>query len=630
MKKYHLMSAVAVSMGLIAGCTSSDRPDETFVHQLEVTPQSLDFDSDNQENNVFTITSNVPWKISADEGLKLDKYDGGEGQTAVAVLEAPAGKTCTAKVSTVKWLSSETSVSRTITVKGPSAGGDEPVEYEESIVFYDNLGGASPEEPYLDGWSENGRTATGSGADAIRYEGRGVKVTSYVTSSGYPEASGGRAIQFWSGQTLSIKNISLPRNVNTYRFSFGLTGGRNVSLSSSSVSLSVVNEKGVGKQLVCELEKYGDWYLVKSCFHINGTVPETMAVVVTVSTTKMRLDDPELVTTTAPAEQTIDFGPSETNRYTWAELPKTNMGNGYEYVENGGRFDDFKYVTHYATTYSSKKYVRNYSACYDTRRHNPMWVAYPFHAIYEEGGWTRPDVDPWRNDPEFDETEQSIIYPADWRNYPDHTDQRRWSKLDGMTDYFGRGHLLMSANRGAGSRSALLELNTQTFYPTNISPEYHLYPKHWELVEERLTRWNCSDTVYVVTGCHYENDDNVIKDASWSGYWGEESKDCVVPTAHYKVFLRTKSGNSGKPVQECSADELMAIGFWFEQKLDSTPFAEQPALSTVTMSVSEIESRLGSQFEFFPGVPSAVKASYSISDWPGLSEISSTVYPPYK
>ncbi len=101
MKKYHLMSAVAVSMGLIAGCISSDMPDETFVHQLEVTPQSLDFDSGNQENNVFTITSNVPWRISTDEGLKLDKYDGGEGETAVAVLEAPAGKTCTAEVTTV-------------------------------------------------------------------------------------------------------------------------------------------------------------------------------------------------------------------------------------------------------------------------------------------------------------------------------------------------------------------------------------------------------------------------------------------------------------------------------------------------------------------------------------------------
>lgn len=172
----------------------------------------------------------------------------------------------------------------------------------------------------------------------------------------------------------------------------------------------------------------------------------------------------------------------------------------------------------------------------------------------------------------------------------------------------------------------LLELNTQTFYPTNISPEYHKWHKHWELVEKRLTEWKCSDTVYVVTGCHYANDNNVIKDASWSGTAETYSKDCVVPTAHYKVFLRTKSGNTGKPIQECSADELMAIGFWFEQKLDSTPFTEQPALSSVTMSVSEIEKRTGYEFSFFPDVPESVKTNCYIYDWPGLGAISETTW----
>lgn len=634
-----------------AGCVPKGQ-DAAMVHELEVTPQSVCFDADNPENNTFTVTSNVSWHITCDASIKLDKYDGKDGETVVTVMQMTGTESSTLTVTTMKRNTSEIPVSKDVRVSRISGGGDgpeDPDKYEETLIFYDNLGAENSDEPYLDKWSGNGSTASGSGAGNIRYEGNGLKVTSYVKSSGYPEASGGRAIQFFSGQTLTVRGIELPQGKRTFRFTFGLTGGRNVSLSASSVSLSVANEDGVEKPISCELEKYGDWYLVKGLFSITGKVPERMNVIVSVSETKRRMDDPKLVATTAPADQTIGFGPSEENVYRWAELPQTLVGGNYEYIDDGGKVGDYKYVTHHATTYSSGKNVRNYSACYDTRRHNPMWVAYPCHEIYWEGGYNRPVKDPWRPDPKFEQEEQSIIYSVpEWSNWPWSSSGGRpndlywyWSPLN-SGNTVTKGHLMRSAERGNGTNgNSLTRLNEQTFYPTNISPEYLPYvvtgkdnngkditQSYWGMVEDILpNKWRCNDTLFVVAGCYYENDNTVLYDACNWGEHSSYSKKCVVPTAKYKLIMRTKKGNTGKNIAECSADEVMAIGFWFEQSLNDNPkLQELPPLRTVTFSVSDIEKKLGNEFSFFPTLPDVVKEIYNVNDWPGLSDIIDKTY----
>ena len=90
----------------------------------------------------------------------------------------------------------------------------------------------------------------------------------------------------------------------------------------------------------------------------------------------------------------------------------------FEYPQTLKPSDDYVYGTLRGTTYSSRKNVRNYSYCYDVRRHNPMWVAYPCHNIYWEGGYTRPNPDPWRPNPDLTEQQQSVIYASDWNNWP--------------------------------------------------------------------------------------------------------------------------------------------------------------------------------------------------------------------
>ena len=296
---------------------------------------------------------------------------------------------------------------------------------------------------------------------------------------------------------------------------------------------------------------------------------------------------------------------------------------------------DYKYVDHRGTTYKSRKNVRNYEACYDIRRHNPMWVAYPCHQIYWEGGYTRPVKDPWRPDPSFSEDEQSIIYASDWNNWP-------WSSTDGKpTDKYiywspmpsgktvTKGHLMRSAERGCGNKNNPIDLNIQTFYPTNIAPERYLNEtssdSHWDMIEQLLPdKWRCNDTLYVVVGCYYGDNSWILQDACDWGRTSSVSKDCLMPTARYKLVLRTKNGNTGKPIWECSADEVMAIGFWFPQSFTGEKLSSLPPLADYIYSVSEIEKKIGGEFSFFPLAPTEAKKKYNINDWPGLSSIAGT------
>ena len=315
-----------------------------------------------------------------------------------------------------------------------------------------------------------------------------------------------------------------------------------------------------------------------------------MTGTITVTTIRRNVDD--VIRT---AEITVSRAKAEPKNYAWAEMPAVNVKKA-----------NYKQVTHYANTVKTYKYVRNYSACYDTERHNPMWVAYPLHECYLEG-WGRTTPDPWQADPEFSEDEQSIIYEKDVAGY------QYWSAIGFEWDQSGftRGHLLRSDDRrGAGET-----INIQTFYPTNIAPEEFVYPDiHGELERLLSSKWICKDTIYVVSGCWYdENNQYKAWDASSWGNKSQYSKECIVPNYQYKIYLRTKTGNTGKSVQECSADELMAIGFWLPQGPASESAA--PDLSEFAKSVDDIESLTGKEFEFVPEAPDEVTAAYNLSDW---------------
>lgn len=255
------------------------------------------------------------------------------------------------------------------------------------------------------------------------------------------------------------------------------------------------------------------------------------------------------------------------NTNGWAEMPAKVEDSNLEYC-------------HHDKLPSNNK-LRNYSFCFDKSKHCALWVAYPLHECYTEGGGNRTNA--WSYDPCCVED----VYEPNLRNayYPQ----------GGSSYSHSRGHQLPSADRLASN-----EDNATTFYYTNMTPQLQsLNGGAWASLEDDLrTEYMCSDTLYVVTGAHFGNGYGYAYDNKGLG------KPCAVPTHYYKVILRTKKGNSGKWVGNCSASELQCVGFWFEHKSGAT---------RQMMSVAEIEKKTG--HTFFPNVKNAPKSTYSSSDW---------------
>ena len=519
-----------------------------------------------------------------------------------------------------------------------------PTPVEESVVYYDNLDKVKSEGNgnYFNTWTD-GRNMEGSGIEGVSYDGSNTSVRSSYASIGYPGASGVNGVYYsQNGSNITVSGIVLPTDKRTYKLSVGFCvyDRETPKDYKKAFKIEISDEHGKKSHILdCTIDKYGSWYLAKSVFEVTSseTTKLNIKIEALADGVQGRTDDLRLVTTTETASVQYDFGHSgtpdpgpEPSLRDYIERPATLKSNS-----------DYKYVDHRAKTYKTKQNVRNYEACYDIRRHNPMWVAYPCHEIYWEGGYTRPVKDPWRPDPYFSESEQSIIYASDWDAWP-------WSSTNGTPSdkyqYWSpmptgktvtKGHLMRSAERGCGNKNNPIDLNIQTFYPTNIAPESYLNEtskdSHWGMVENILpNQWRCSDTVYVVVGCYYGDNSWSLKDASNWGTTSAKSKDCIMPTARYKLVLRTKTGSTGKPIWQCSADEVMAIGFWFPQNFTGEKLSSLPPLADYIYSVSEIERKIGGEFDFFPLAPSGVKDSYNINDWPGLSAIAgSSTKPSY-
>ncbi len=282
-----------------------------------------------------------------------------------------------------------------------------------------------------------------------------------------------------------------------------------------------------------------------------------------------------------------------------------------KYVENPSPSTNSDYCssTLYTHTVRTNKSVRNFSFCYDTRRHNPIWVAFPMHSIYAEGNGGRTSPDPWQKYPGLPTEKQSIIWNIEDSGY------QYWSYTARQSQGFSwtKGHLCMSASRGGADS----EMNIQTFYPVNIAPQIGSraprFAELWSKTENyhyhRGTQI-CSDTLYVVCGCYYGDPTWIEYDACNYGEHSQWSKQVEMPTNQYKILLRTRSGNSGKRVQDCSASELKAIGFWFDSIIPDSASAE---LKDYAVSIAEIERRTG--LEFFPAVTSDIKSQCVPSDW---------------
>ncbi len=253
-----------------------------------------------------------------------------------------------------------------------------------------------------------------------------------------------------------------------------------------------------------------------------------------------------------PFDQNKDTGPYP----NFPEMPEQVINSNYIYT------------TH--NTQLNNRTVRNFTLCFDKTKYAARWVAYPLHSSYRGGSdrsYTSQQT--WPQDPTIPENYQAI----------------------GKGGYNGytRGHQIPSADRTDNTA-----MNKQTFYMSNMTPQaYDFNTGIWVNLEDKVRKYICNDTLYVVTGAHWGN-----------GY--KNAGKYPIPTHYYKVLLRTRKGNTRKSVYQTSPGDLKCIGFWLSHSANGT------LNKSYCKSVADIERLTG--FTFFPNVD-VDKTECTPSDW---------------
>lgn len=552
--------------------------------ELTLSPERLRFDPSSGDGNRIEVRCNAPWSVSADEGLRFTPASG-SGDGTIEVTGAVEGATLTLTVTAGE---GDEAVSRSVEVSYEAQAEPGRIIYADDFDLTPVEGTVWVNQDAVS-WPE----PEGEGASGVTYEG----LYTQVRSDSYGSASVGSGENYLrlyyeggGGPYFLVRGIRLPADVRDYTLSMSAS----FTEADCTVELSADGEIWVGLDYE-GAATYNRWESISTGFTLPDGVSELQIRMRPAGTSQkygINFDDLELAA--GGGGQQIVF--AERN-YRWPELPAECLSAG-----------DYVVHTHWAETVTSHQRLRNYTYCYDTRRHCPLWIAHPQHECYEEG-YGRTDV--WAADPYMTDEQQAIMYPIAGYQYVS-----LYTAATGTQ--WTRGHMLMS-NYRAGEGS---ELNAQTFYASNVAPQSgEAFDKLWNDAEMRIQDYYvCPDTLYCVSGAYFENENTVAMDATYTSggtryYIDGYSKECIVPTHYYKLVLRTRSGNTGKAIQDCEPSELMAVGFWFTHaEVDPVSGSTSPSLSRAYMkSVHEIEELTG--FTFFPEVPDEVKATYDPADW---------------
>lgn len=271
-------------------------------------------------------------------------------------------------------------------------------------------------------------------------------------------------------------------------------------------------------------------------------------------------------------------GVSGPTRYSgWPELLAEQESNS-----------DYYYAYHLCPDLTIRGYkARNYTVCFSAEHHCPVWVAAPRHACYEG---TADRTDAYKADPDI---------PSGIQYY---------SKSTGSG--CNKGHML-----GSAERTCSRAVNEQVFYFSNIAPQYqegfNTGKGGWNLLEDWIDTKVCADMTYLVIGTYFDRyEDRYGNTASPKKISFGNRNDVSCPTMFYIAVLRTKKGDTGKSVRECSADELMCAAF---VRCHNNALKNVNVSSKDMYSIAELEELTG--FTYFPNVPNAPKDSYKASDW---------------
>lgn len=364
-------------------------------------------------------------------------------------------------------------------------------------------------------------------------------------------------------------------------------------------SFSATNVTASGATLNCSFGYTGDETIAEAgfCFRAGSAAEQSRTVAATPGAKSVVLTGltasttytwyfyaeigGELYTSTVQSFTTpaaaVDPAPGEVWRTGWPELPTEDKNNS-----------DYYYAHHYCPDFKAGSYqARNYTVCFSAEHHCPVWVAAPRHSCYN-GSANRTDA--YGKDPQI----------------PSNLQYNSKSTGGGCN----KGHMLGSAER---TRSTAI--NRQVFYYTNIAPQYssgfNTGGGGWNTLEDWIDGKVCADTTYLVIGTYFERfTDGYGETASPKKISFGGRSDVSCPTMFYIAALRTKRGNTGKSVLNCSKDELMCAAF---VRAHSNGLKGQKVTSREMMSIADLEKLTG--HKFFVNVPNAPKESFTASEW---------------
>ena len=276
------------------------------------------------------------------------------------------------------------------------------------------------------------------------------------------------------------------------------------------------------------------------------------------------------------------------NQPGWFEVPLMDIEKSGQYLVNATN-PSLYYAWHICAggeMAANGNAARNFTVCFSADHHVPMWIAAPLHSMFKGSG--RHEA--YQVDPKIP---SGIQYK---------------SKSTGAG--CNKGHML-----GSADRNKTVATNHQVYYYSNIAPQlgagFNTGGGGWNILEEFVDDQYCSDTLYVVIGCYfdtYTDGYGMTATPSTISFGGRD--DVSMPTMFYYLLMRTKSGNSGKSLKDCTADEIKCAAF---VRTHTNDLKGQKVTSREMKSIADIEQLTG--FTFFPNVPNAPKNSFKASDW---------------
>lgn len=219
----------------------------------------------------------------------------------------------------------------------------------------------------------------------------------------------------------------------------------------------------------------------------------------------------------------------------------------------------------------------NYAIEWDIDKKSQRWSCYQMLSGYNKGVGRYSGNPSYFDYTYFDKEHPSYYYSSDYI----------------YSSGFEHGHICPSADRLYST-----EANKQTFYLTNMQPQYHDFNSGiWEKLEDKIRKaWvpsNTSDVLYVCKGGTIDDENNRIKNIN---------ERLIVPKYFFTALLLKNSRG------------YRAIGFWMEHTAVNH---SEDNLKDYAMSIDQLEQKTG--IDFFCNLPDdieqSVESSYAPNAW---------------